>query len=147
VLLVGVERDGPRDFHRHGPDLGEQPELVEREHDLAVELGDRAGLQRHDAPVAACRGDDQLMVDEIELDLKTLVGVWDQPGGQTTCRHVQHNIPPVAHQRGVRQSDLAHDLGHQLQRVSAVGPLGHRQFGPHCGGIRHCAWCLPRTPD
>ena len=90
VQLIGVEGNRALDLDRHRPDLGGQSQPVEHAHHLAVEIGDRAWAQGHCPPIPAGGGDDQLVVDEVEVDRKPFVGVRNQPGGQTACRHVEH---------------------------------------------------------
>jgi hypothetical protein len=93
VLLIGVEGNRSYNLDRHGPDFGRESQFVEHAHDLAVEIGDRACAQRYCPPIPVGGGDDQLVVDKVEVDRKPFVGVRDQAGGQTACRHIQHDVP------------------------------------------------------
>ena len=69
VLAIALERDGAFDLGRHGPDLDVHAERAQARHDLGVEVGDRARLQRKrfGPPIAGAQ--DQAVREEVEVDL------------------------------------------------------------------------------
>jgi hypothetical protein len=70
VLLVALERDRAFHLDRLGPDRDVDTQLVQRGERLGVEPSDRLGLERHRAPLASLELDLQLVVAEVEGDLK-----------------------------------------------------------------------------
>src|SRR3954470_19543891 len=74
---IMLEWDGIRYLDWHGPDPGLQPEPAKPTHQLHVEIRDGSRTKTHGFDVAFGRLKLQDMIDEIEIDLKTLTAVRD----------------------------------------------------------------------
>jgi len=72
VRLVVRERDRARDLYRHRVDAGGHLELAQHLRELAVEVRDRAGLERHRAPGAVRALEGELVREEIETHLEAV---------------------------------------------------------------------------
>jgi hypothetical protein len=130
---VPLERDGIVEFNRHGPDSDFEAKRTQPPHDLAMELGDRAGPQRQPLAPAAAGLDQELMIGEVEVDLERIAVIRHQRGGEAPCRDIERDLPPVIYERRLGQADLADHLGPQLQGRTRVVPCRQGQRRPFCG--------------
>ncbi len=113
---------GARHFDRHGPDPGLETEAREVLHHLAIEIGHGPGNEA-DLPLLPGVGlDGQLVIDEVEADLERPRSVWNRRRGQPARGHVERHLPRVIERRGPGEADLAHDLGHHVERGIGVLP-------------------------
>ena len=71
VLAVPLKRNGVGDLDRHRPDPDLQSKRFQPVHDIVVEIGNRAGLQRQTFRSPIARLYVQAVIDEVEVDLKT----------------------------------------------------------------------------
>ena len=101
---------------------------------------DAPGARRRSLRIRSC------VVDEVELDRRTPAAVRDRRGGQPSRRDVERYLPPVVHQRRVRQTDLADDLGPHVQGVPRRGPVLHPQGRPARRGSRRSSSDRLRGP-
>src|SRR5712692_3057643 len=119
---VVLERDRVGDLDRRGPYPQRQPEGVEAAHHLAMEIRYRSRRQRDGFGLPIADSDAQLMVDEVEIDLEIPRAVRHRRGGKAASRQIKRHMPPMVYGRGLRQADLADDLGPPMQRGAAVLP-------------------------
>src|SRR5687767_11350391 len=68
AVMPGVLLEANRrwNLYRHRPDTRWQPHVVERRHDVAVEVRHRTRNERHGTAHAVRRLDHQLMIEEVE---------------------------------------------------------------------------------
>ena len=130
------EADRIRDLHRNRPDLHGDAEPFERRHQVAVEVGDRAGDERQASRRAVGATDDEHVVDEVEDDVERAPLVRNRGGGEATRRHVERHVPPMVLLRGERHPHLADDLRPHVERGVRVLPARERQRRPGVGRLR-----------
>src|SRR5205807_9714451 len=89
------ERNAVGDLVRGGVDLHGDIELGKQRKEVLIEVGDRARLQSHrfHRPVAGL--DQELVVDEVEIDLKYARVISDRGSGKPTRGEVERNVPGV----------------------------------------------------
>ena len=126
--LVLFEANGIGKFDRHRVDVDVDPEVVERSHELPVELSHRLRLQFQFTDVAVAGFDHQLVVDEIEAHLEGTVAVGNGRGRQATGGDVERDAPPVIDRRALLQAHLADDLRPHVQSVVGGLPLGQGKW-------------------
>jgi hypothetical protein len=127
VLLKG-DRIGK--LARHRPDRYVQSQRVEPTHQLAVEIGDRHGLEREVGARAVARPDHQAMVDEIEIDGKMSRPVRHGRRRKPAAGEIERDLPPMVLERREREPDLAHDLRPHMQGGAAVLPVREGDIWP-----------------
>src|SRR5664279_568004 len=78
------------------------------------------------------------MIDEVEIDLKAARSIRDRRGGEAARCDIQRDVPGMVQPRRPDQTDLADDLGPQMQRRIGLAPRRARQFRPgHLQGGVH----------
>jgi hypothetical protein len=127
---VLLERDPVGDLDRHRPQVRLQVERAQPAHEISVKIGDRTGDEGNAVAPAVARLDAELMVDEIEIDLEIPRAMRHRRGRQPPRGHIERHLPPMVDQRRVRQTDLADDLGQEVQRGATVLPLGVIELRP-----------------
>ena len=130
---VVEERDGHGHFdrHRHDPRV-RNAETREVGQHLPVEIGDRHRMQRPRGPATATGDDDELVLDEVEVDLKCISLGVNERRAEAARGHDERRIPPVVHERGEREADLSDHLRPHVDRVQRVLPLRVRERWPRC---------------
>ena len=74
--------------------------------------------------VAAVGGDNQAVIDEVEVDLEgDVVLAVHAPRRQATYVDIERNVPPVVSWRCRRHAHLADDLGPEVQGVLRFSPI------------------------
>jgi hypothetical protein len=73
-----LERDGVRYFDRRGPDPGFQSKSAKPAHDLCIEIRNRPRAEGEGFDFSLAGLQLQGVIDEIEVDLKTLTTIGDR---------------------------------------------------------------------
>jgi hypothetical protein len=88
-----------------------------------VEISNTSRAERNGFDFASAGLEDQGMMDEIEVDLKTFTAIGDRRSRQPTSAHVQGHLPPVIDHRRMGKPDLSHHLRPQMEGGARVGPV------------------------
>jgi len=104
---------------------------MQTRHELGIELGNCARLQRDRLLCAIAAVNEQFVIDEVEPDLKGLAPVRNRGGGQTPRVHIQRHIPPMIDLRGKFEPDFAYDLRPHVKIVVSRLPLIERKGWPN----------------
>src|SRR5205807_3722782 len=110
MLLVTFEWNGIGDLIRRRVDLHIDIELGKLRKEVLIEVCDRARLQRHRFHRPVARLDQELVVDEVEIDLKYARVIPDRRSGKPSRGEVERNVPGVIDPGRLDQSYLADDL-------------------------------------
>src|ERR1051326_4348068 len=110
MYMVFIEADRLSNLHRHRPNLDLDSCGSKHRHGLLIEVSHAAWakLQRFQDSVAGLQS--KLMAAKIEPQFKRSITVGNSRRGQTLCRHVQWDIPPMVDQRSQSQTNLPHNL-------------------------------------
>src|SRR4030088_2558353 len=70
------------------------------------------------------------MIDEVEIDLAAPHAVWYRRGRQASRGDVERDMPGMVQPGRARQTNLADNLGPQMQRRIGLAPCRGREFRP-----------------
>src|SRR5437016_7507596 len=104
---------------------------MQTRHEFGIELGNCARLQRDRLLRAIAAVNEQFVIDEVELDLKGFVPVWNGGGGQTPRVHIERHVPPMIDLRGELEPDFPYDLRPHVKIVVSRLPLLERKGWPN----------------
>ena len=105
-------------------------EFGERGHDRGVKAGDGFSGQGKLPRRAVAGRNPQDMIDEVEIDLKVAHAVRDRRGRQPARGDIERDMPGMVQPGRAHKTNLADDLGPQMQRFVGVAPGRGRQFRP-----------------
>ena len=117
--------EGNRVLDLVGPtvDRHREPQPLQGGHERAVEVRGRLGLEGHHPGLVVTGGDEELVLQEVEVDLEGAIPVGDGRGGQPTRGDVEGDVPRVVDPRRLGEPHLPHDLGPHVQRGRGVLPV------------------------
>src|SRR5204863_4285291 len=98
--------------------------------EAGVERRHRLWLERKNGSAAVARLDGELVVDEVEIDLKRPRAMRNGGRGEPSGGHVQRDAPRVIHPGTLAEPNLADDLGPQVQRRIRLAPRLEREVRP-----------------
>ena len=122
VYLVALEGNWIRHFVRPRVDLDVEIEPAQRPHDAPVEQRDRLRLERDPGVRPVADVDNELVVDEVEVDLKRAQPLRNRGRRQSARGDVEGAVPPVIDRRALPEPNLADDLRPHVQGRTRVGP-------------------------
>src|SRR3984893_4505759 len=122
MLLVAFERNAIGHLVWGGVDLHIDIELGKLRKKVLIDAGDRARLQRHRFRRTGAGLDQELVVDEVEIDLKYARVIADWRSGKPSRRKVERNVPGVIDPGRLDEPYLADDLRPHVERRAGVFP-------------------------
>jgi hypothetical protein len=121
---VAFEGDAVGHLDGRGPDPHRAGDLLERRHRLRVEVRDRHRLELDRHAGAARALEAQLVRQEVELRDERALAAAHRLRREPPRREVERRVPPVIHERRVRERELADDLHPHVQGGISVAPSG-----------------------
>ena len=149
VLVVLVERGGPRRLLRRGIDFDGAPERADRRHHLARDVADGAVRCQCDASRAAVAVlGDRLMGVQVQRDDQRARAVRrrEREGLPATRAEAQRGVLKLRLGRGERRRQLAEDLRVRVERVAGRAPRFVRDRRPFGGHRRQATTERRRNP-
>ena len=132
-----VKGNRVRDFHGHSPNLDVDSGRTKHPQKVLVKVRDRAGRERNGFDLAIVGLQHQLVVEEIEPQLKGEVRVRNRSGREAAGRNIERNVPPVVQPGGKREPNLADDLRPPVERGVSVLPGCKRERRPALRPVAH----------
>src|SRR6202011_2997605 len=130
MFCIPVESDRVRNLDRHLPDSYVNVERFQTLHELSVKVGDRSRHQRNYPFRVLARANEQLVMDEIELNLKHPLLVGNRRSCKPKRSYVERYFPPMINSRAKRKPDFTHDLRPHVEGCVSIFPCVKRQFRP-----------------
>ena len=130
MLAVLRKPDRVRQFIGHLVDGDVNAKLGQISHHGGIEARDRLSGESKLPRCAIARRNPQGMVDEVEIDLKGPVAIGDRRGRQPARGDIQCDVPGMIEPWRALKTDLADNLGPQMQRIVGLAPRRGRQFRP-----------------
>src|SRR6266404_9669376 len=130
VVCILREFDRCRQLVRHLIDGDVDAEFGECCHGRRVETCNGFSSQAKLPRSTVAGRNAQQMIDEVEINPKGAPAVGNRRGRQPSRRDVQRDVPGVVQPRCAHETNLANDLGPQMQGFASVAPGGRWQFRP-----------------
>src|SRR5262249_52349444 len=110
VFGILFEWDRVFGFDRLGQNADLDTERSQRRHEFAIKISHGLRAKRERMSRASARLNAKVVINEIEIYLKSALVIRDRRGRQAARSDIQRDLPPVIDHRRLRKPHLADDL-------------------------------------